>query len=187
MVRDQGLALSGLLSAKPFGPPVFPPQPDGVWRNVYSGATWTPSKGEDRYRRAIYTYCRRTSGYPGFLLFDAPTRDACTARRVPTNTPLQALVTLNDPAFLEMAQGMARRMQAGGGSVRDVITRGCKLLTLDTPPPRMVETLLRLYEDAVKEYRNDPAAAAKLAATPESAAIVLVANTLLNLDRALTR
>ena len=187
MVRDQGLALSGLLSAKPFGPPVFPPQPYGVWRNVYSGATWTPSKGEDRYRRAIYTYCRRTSGYPGFLLFDAPTRDACTARRVPTNTPLQALVTLNDPAFLEMAQGMARRMQAGGGSVRDVITRGCKLLTLNTPSPRMVETLLRLYEDAVKEYRNDPAAAAKLAATPESAALVLVANTLLNLDRALTR
>ena len=86
-----------------------------------------------------------------------------------------------------VAQGMARRMEAGGGSVRDVITRGCKFLTLDTPSPRMVETLLRLYEDAVQEYRNDPAVAAKLAATPESAAIVLVANTLLNLDRALTR
>ncbi|MFO0927128.1 MAG: DUF1553 domain-containing protein [Gemmataceae bacterium] len=187
MVRDQALALSGLLSAKQYGPPVYPPQPDGVWRTVYSGDTWRTSQGEDRFRRAIYTYSKRTSGYPGFLTFDAPTRDACTPRRVPTNTPLQALVTLNDPAFLEMAQALAKRMEAGGGSPREAIARGVRLLTLDDPPAAVVATLARLHDDALQAYRADAALAKKLAASPETAALVLVANTLLNLDRAFTR
>jgi hypothetical protein len=110
MVRDQGLLVSGLLSRKQFGPPVYPPQPDGIWKSVYSGAKWKTSKGPDRYRRGIYTYSKRTSGYPAFLTFDAPTRDVCTARRIPTNTPLQALATLNDPAHIEFARAFAKRM-----------------------------------------------------------------------------
>jgi mono/diheme cytochrome c family protein len=187
MVRDQALGFSGLLSTKQFGQPVFPPQPEGIWRSVYNGAVWKTSTGEDRYRRAVYTYCKRTSGYPGFLTFDAPTRDACTARRVATNTPLQALVTLNDPAFIEMAQAMARRMAVDGGEPRDIIARGCRLVTLEDAPAGMIDSLASLYDDALREYRGDPSLSAKLGATPESAAMVLVANAILNLDVAMTR
>ena len=185
MVRDQALSLSGLLRAKQFGPPVYPPQPEGVWNSVYSGQKWKTSEGGDRYRRAIYTFNKRTSGYPGLLAFDAPTRDACTARRIPTNTPLQALVTLNDPAFLEMAQALAKRMQ--GESLAERIHQGCSLLTLEPPPAAMVQTLLKLHAAATEEYRKAPAESQKLAASPEEAALVLVANTLLNLDRATAR
>ena len=103
MVRDQALAFSGTLSSKPFGPPVYPPQPEGIWNSVYSGDRWNTSQDADRFRRAVYTYQKRTSGYPVFLTFDAPTRDSCTARRLPSNTPLQALTVLNDPAFLAAA------------------------------------------------------------------------------------
>lgn len=187
MIRDQALLLSGLLSDKRFGPPVFPPQPDGIWRSVYNGQQWKTSTGEDRYRRAIYTYCKRTSGYPTFLTYDAPPRDVCTPRRVVTNTPLQALVSLNDPAFMELAQAMARRMMDPGGGPREIVARGCQMITLQEPPQKMVDTLTRLYGDALETYSNDPALSEKLGSGPESAAAVLVANTLLNTDLALTR
>lgn len=187
MVRDQALAVSGLLSAKQFGPPVYPPQPDGVWSTVYSGDSWNTSKGEDRYRRGVYTYCRRTSGYPLFLTFDAPTRDACTARRLPSNTPLQALNTLNDPAFLEMAQALAGRMEAAGQTPRERIAAGCRRLTLEAPRSELVGPLVKLYEGARADYQKDPSTSAHLGSTAERAALVLVANTLLNLDPFLTR
>jgi hypothetical protein len=102
-----------LLSPKAFGPPVYPPQPDGIWSTVYSGDRWNTSRTPTASAAPIYTYQKRTSGYPVFLTFDAPTRDACTARRLPSNTPLQALTALNDPAFIEMAQSLANRMEAG--------------------------------------------------------------------------
>ncbi|MCC6231361.1 MAG: PSD1 domain-containing protein [Verrucomicrobiales bacterium] len=187
MVRDQALALSGTLSTKAFGPPVYPPQPDGVWSTVYSGDRWNTSQDADRFRRAVYTYQKRTSGYPVFLTFDAPTRDACTARRLPSNTPLQALTVLNDPAFLEMAQSFANRMEVVGDTPASQIAYACRLLTLEPAPRSMVDTLLKLYRGALDDFRTDPAAADKLAPTPERAALVLVANTLLNLDVALTR
>ncbi|MFN0127604.1 MAG: PSD1 and planctomycete cytochrome C domain-containing protein [Verrucomicrobiales bacterium] len=187
MVRDHALAVSGLLSTKMFGPPVFPPQPEGVWNTVYSGAQWKTSEGEGRYRRAVYTYVRRTSGYPGFLMFDAPARDLCTARRMPTNTPLQALVTLNDPAFIEMAAALAARMAKDGGTPAEQIARGCWLITLDGPPASLVTTLVALHDAALADYRARPETAAQLGGTPEVAALTLVANTLLNTDRALNR
>ncbi len=187
MVRDHALAVSGLLSPKMFGPPVYPPQPEGVWNSVYSGQKWETSQGDDRYRRAVYTYVKRTSGYPGFLTFDAPSRDLCTARRVPTNTPLQALATLNDPGCIEMAAALARRMEKDGGPVPEQIARGCRLITLDTPPAPLVASLVKLYDSALPDYRAHPETAAKLAPTPESAALTLVANTLLNADLALNR
>ena len=187
MVRDQALAVSGLLSAKAFGPPVYPPQPDGIWSTVYSGDSWKTSAGEDRYRRAIYTYHRRTAGYPGFLTFDAPTRDACTPRRAATNTPLQALVTLNDPAFVELAQALAQRMESSGRTPTEQIAAGCRYLTLAAPAPAMVETLVRLREKSLAEFQTQPGSHEKLAATPETAALVLVANTLLNADAAMNR
>ncbi len=103
MLRDQALAVSGLLTTKAGGPSVFPPQPDGVWMQLYSGAQWKADEGEDRYRRALYTFWRRTSPHPAMLVFDAQSREACVLRRRPTNTPLQALVLWNDPQFTEAA------------------------------------------------------------------------------------
>jgi hypothetical protein len=187
MVRDQALALSGLLSAKQYGPPVYPPQPDGVWSTVYSGDAWRTSEGEDRYRRAVYTYVKRTSGYPGFLSFDAPSRDLCTARRMPTNTPLQALVTLNDPAYVEMAVALAKRAGKEGGTVRERVARAVRLITLEEPEVETVETLVRLYDGAVKEYGTEPELAKLLGGDAEAAALTLVMNTLLNTDFALNR
>ena len=179
--------MSGLLSAKQFGPPVYPPQPDGVWSTVYSGDAWRTSQGEDRYRRAVYTYVKRTSGYPGFLSFDAPSRDLCTARRMPTNTPLQALVTLNDPAYVEMAVALAKRAGKEGGTVRERVARAVRLITLEEPAVETVETLVKLYDGAVKEYGMEPELAKLLGGDAEAAALTLVMNTLLNTDFALNR
>jgi hypothetical protein len=187
MVRDQALAVAGLLSPKMHGPPVYPPQPAGVWSSVYSGATWNESKGEDRFRRGIYTYLKRTSGFPGFLTFDAPSRDLCSARRIVSNTPLQALVTLNDPAHIEAAQGFAKRMSAHSPGLESQLEFGMRLATQQSATPEMIAELASLHADATAEYEKSPAESAKLADTPAAAALVLVANTILNLDSALTR
>jgi hypothetical protein len=187
MVRDQALAASGLLSPKMGGPPVFPPQPAGVWRSVYSGAKWENSQGEDRFRRGIYTYSKRTSGFPGFLTFDAPSRDLCTARRLVSNTPLQALVTMNDPAHIEAAQGLAKRMIAHSVNLSEQLAFGVLLATQKAASSPMVDELASLHSAALSDYQADPAGSSKLAAAPETAAMVLVANTILNLDSALTR
>ncbi len=110
MVRDQALAASGLLTPTLGGPPVMPPQPEGVWKVVYSAEKWTESTGPARYRRALYTFIKRSSMYPSLLTFDAPAHEVSVARRIPTNTPLQALVTLNDPVYTEAWRGLARRV-----------------------------------------------------------------------------
>jgi hypothetical protein len=187
MVRDQAMAVAGLLSAKMHGPPVYPPQPAGVWNSVYNGNKWNDSKGEDRYRRGIYTYSKRTSGFPGFLTFDAPSRDLCSARRLVSNTPLQALVTLNDPAHIEAAQGLARRMRGQAAALEEQLAFGVLVCTQQEASPEMIAELLDLHSALLEEYRGNPAESAKLGASPEDAAMVLVANTILNLDSALTR
>ena len=110
MVRDVALAASGLLSAKMYGPSVYPLQPAGIWNMPYNSDKWTTSEGEDRYRRSLYTFWRRTSPYPSFMTFDATSREFCQVRRVRTNTPLQALTLLNDPASFEAARALAGRM-----------------------------------------------------------------------------
>ncbi len=187
MLRDQALAVGGLLSPKMYGPPVFPPQPAGVWNSVYSGAAWNESPGEDRLRRGLYTYSKRTSGYPAFLTFDAPSHDLCCARRLPTNTPLQALITLNDPAHIEAAQGLAKRMTEHAPSLREQLAFGILLVTQQAASSAMLDKLTGLHSAATTDYQKAPAQTAKLASTPEAAALVLVANTLLNLDSALTK
>jgi hypothetical protein len=187
MVRDQALAAAGLLSGKMYGPPVYPPQPDGVWGTAHSNAKWKESTGEDRFRRGIYTYTRRTSGFPGFLTFDAPSRDLCSARRITSNTPLQALVTLNDPAHIEAAQALAKRMEAHHPEMRERIAHGMKLATQQSAADEDMAELLALHADALATYRQSPAEAVRLGASAEAAALVLVANTLLNLDSALNR
>lgn len=187
MIRDQALSAAGLLSPKMYGAPVFPPQPAGVWRSVYNGAKWGDSQGEARYRRGIYTYSKRTSGFPGFLTFDAPSRDLCSARRLASNTPLQALVTMNDPAHIEAARGLAKRMASHPADLSGQLAFGVLLATQQAAPPAMTGELAALHAACVSDYRAAPAECAKLGDTPEAAALVLVANTILNLDSALTR
>ena len=181
------LAASGLLSPKLGGPPVYPPQPEGVWNSVYSGAKWKESTGEDRFRRGLYTYSKRTSGFPGFLTFDAPSRDLCSARRLVSNTPLQALVTLNDPAHIEAAQGFAKRMAAHSADLQAQLAFGILLATQQAASPAMIAELTSLHAASTADYQAATAESAKLADSPGAAALVLVANTILNLDSALTR
>jgi hypothetical protein len=106
-LRDQALAVAGLLTPTIGGPSVMPPQPDGVWLQIYSGERWREASGPDRYRRALYTFWRRTSPHPAMLVFDAMSREACVLRRQRTNTPLQALVLWNEPCFREAAVALA--------------------------------------------------------------------------------
>jgi len=175
MVRDQALVWSGRFAPKMFGPPVFPPQPEGIWKSVYSGATWETSENTDRHRRSIYTFVKRTAGYPALLAFDAPSRDGCSARRFPTNTPLQALAMLNDPMMIELATGLAERMAAAGSTPQEQIAFGCRELTLEPPPGSMLAALLALFHAAEADTAD------------ELAPLTVVATAILNLDAALVR
>jgi hypothetical protein len=197
-VRDQALAVAGLLSRKTHGPSVMPPQPEGIWRAVYSGLRWQTSPGEDRYRRALYTFCRRTSPYPAMTTFDAGSGEVCTVRRIRTNTPLQALVTLNDPAFFEAAAALGRRMNQGGGNAGHAVERGFQLVLARPPAPGESERLVRLFESSRTGFERDTAAAKELLdganlnllsgeSAETMAAWAVVANVLLNLDETLTK
>ncbi len=190
-IRDQALAVSELLSDKMYGPGVMPPQPDGVWETVYNGAQWIESKGEDRYRRGVYTYLKRTSPYPSYLTFDAGSREVSTIRRTVTNTPLQALVTLNDPVYIETAYQLAKNTQVTG-EIDKSISRAYKRATLTEIAPNALITLKRLYEDSMSEFaKNDGASALFLhfeeKPTPELGALTIVANAIMNLDEFLTK
>ena len=188
MVRDQAVVLSGSFSPKMFGPPVMPPQPEGIWRSIYSGAKWTNATGEDRFRRAIYTYWKRTSGYPSMVTFDVPSREVCTARRIATNTPLQALVTLNDEAFVECAQGFAKQIASHErGSEEERISWAYLRATGDKPSPASLGTLKKLLESSRAYYAENTAEAAALGGSAEQASYVILASTILNLDEALSK
>ncbi|MBI3863164.1 MAG: DUF1553 domain-containing protein, partial [Planctomycetia bacterium] len=200
MVRDQALELSGLLSHKSHGPSVYPPQPPGLWQAAFNGErTWTTSAGEDRYRRGLYTFWRRTVPYPSMATFDAPSRELCTVRRIRTNTPLQAFVTLNDPVYVEAAQALARRIvKEGGSTVADRARFAIKLCRVRPPHAEQVDQLVALYEHELADYRADVKSAALLATDPlgpipkgmdpaELAAWTVVSNVLLNLDGVLTK
>ncbi|HZN11029.1 MAG TPA: DUF1549 and DUF1553 domain-containing protein, partial [Blastocatellia bacterium] len=191
MVRDVALAAAGLLSPKVGGPSVFPPQPEGIWRNPYSDDKWKASEGEDRYRRGLYTFLRRTSPYPGFLTFDATSREVCVVRRVRTNTPLQALTTLNDEAFFEAARALARRMlREGPAETRGRIALGFRLCATRAPQPAEADRLAALYKQQLAYYRTRAREATQITQGEPSAKLAawtLVANVLLNLDETLTK
>jgi hypothetical protein len=193
MVRDVALAASGLLSAKMSGPSVFPLQPPGIWNQPYSSDKWTTSDGEDRYRRSLYSFWRRTSPYPSFMTFDATSREFCTVRRVRTNTPLQALTLLNDPASFEAARALAKRMVTAGADVRARVALGVKLVLARVARPAELDRLVALYRTERDHYLTRPDAAAQVLGettrrpdTADLAAWTVVANVLLNLDEAVT-
>ena len=171
MVRDQALLASGLLNPKMGGPPVMPLQPDGVWNvEANNPERWTNSKGADGYRRAMYTFIKRTAIYPSFTTFDAADRQLSVPRRLPTNTPLQALVTLNDPVYQQAAESLAARM------VREA-PRG----------PDLLRAQLNYGGQWVLSRDLTPAEIAALRKLHGAAGMTAVASALLNLDAALAR
>jgi hypothetical protein len=188
MVRDQALVLGGNYVDKMFGPPVMPPQPDGIWRSAYNGARWVNAEGDDRYRRAIYTYWKRTSPYPAMMMFDAPSREVCSVRRIQTNTPLQPLVTMNDPAFVECAQAFAARMASeGGATTNEQVAWALEQASCDEPTERAIAVLVSLHDDALAQFDASDAEMLKLGENAESYARTIVASAILNLDDVMTR
>jgi mono/diheme cytochrome c family protein len=190
LVRDNALTISGLLSRKIGGPSVFPPQPEGVWDIPYNADRWTTDTGENRYRRGLYTFWRRTAPYPSMVAFDSHSREVCVAMRPRTNTPLQSLVLLNDPAYMEAAVALAQRMaQRGKGNLQASLRYGFRCCTAREPTPAELQRLQQLYQQMRERYARQPDAAKKLVGEPDAhrAALTLVANALLNLDETITR
>ncbi len=192
-VRDQALAVSGLLAKKMYGPSVMPPQPEGIWLSPYDGNKWKESEGEDRYRRGLYTYWKRTAPYPSMVTFDAPSREFCQSRRIRTNTPLQALVTLNDPVYLESAQRLAEFMELKGKTPDQQLRVGYQKLTFKLIEQKRLAVLVDVYTKALREYRKRPNEIDSLLTfnpkrkSPELAALTVAANVLLNLDEVVTK
>ena len=200
--RDIALAASGLLSPKIGGPSVFPPQPASVLDDHFIEGgfkIWPTSKGEERFRRGLYTFYKRTSVYPTFMTFDGPDRTVCTVKRPRSDTPLQALTLLNDTSFLEAAGHLAMRMLTEiPGSSRDRLGFGYRLVLSRTPTEKETSGLLALLEKVSTKYEADANAARKsvssafLGPAPqleaaELAPWIVVANVLLNLDETITR
>ncbi|MEM1441038.1 MAG: DUF1549 and DUF1553 domain-containing protein, partial [Verrucomicrobiota bacterium] len=190
VLRDQALAIGGLLSLKVGGPPVHPPIPGGVWQPFDKGDNWkTPDRGqEDRYRRALYTYTKRSIPFPSMATFDAPSREFCNPRRLTSNTPLQALTMMNDEAFAEAAQGLARRMKyKTEGDVKEKLAIGYRIATARPPTAERLNELLALYQDLEAQYTENPRLKQGMAGTPDGAAYTIVAQVILNLDEVLTK
>ncbi len=199
MLRDQALGVSGLLSRKRGGPSVYPVQPEGIWNTPYSGEKWIESAGEDRYRRGIYTFMKRSSPYPMFTTFDATSRELICTRRPRTDTPLQALTIMNDPAFVQPAAELARVVvRESGPTISERVTFAFRRVLIRSPDAGEVVRLTALYRKELEQYRHDPKSAALMAnsglgvppaslPTPELAAWTVVANVLLNLDETLTK
>lgn len=174
-VRDQSLAVSGLLTPKVGGPPVRPPLPFGVWQPFDGSDKWKTAEPNDpdRYRRSIYTYMKRSIPYPTFATFDAPSREFCTPRRLTSNTPLQALVLLNDVVFVECAEALATRIREEfEGAPQDRITQAYRAVTARHVDAKRLEQLVELHQTLVDSEQNN--------------AWTVVAQVLLNLDEALT-
>ncbi|MDG2030078.1 MAG: PSD1 and planctomycete cytochrome C domain-containing protein [Phycisphaerales bacterium] len=195
-IRDQALAIGGLLDPTLHGPPVFPAQPEGTWQVVYNGGSWTESPAGDRHRRGLYTFWRRTAPYPSMITFDAPSREFCVSRRIRTNTPLQALVVLNDPVYLEAAGGLAGLMLAASDEDEQRITAGFRRATGRDATTRERSTLRALLANARSRFATEPDQARIFLDScrmPESddpselAAWIVMGNVLLNLDEVLVK
>lgn len=192
-LRDQSLCISGLMSDKMYGPGVMPYQPKGIWLSPWNGADWVQSEGEDQYRRAVYTYWKRSSAYPSMLAFDGVSREICSARRIRTNTPLQALTTLNDSAYIDAARHFAYRMQQYGNDVKTQISKGFQLATYQQVNDKSLEALLNLYNKALHQFNNNKNKICEMTGgmnehtNAATAALIVVANAMLNLDEVVTK
>jgi hypothetical protein len=199
IIRDQALAVSGLLVEKVGGPSVKPYQPPGLWQELAGGKGYERDRGEGLYRRSLYTYWKRTVAPPFMINFDSPNRETCTVRETRTNTPLQALNLMNDETFVETARKLAERMVIEGGNEPRERIRFAYELVLARPPKPVemkivIETLAgfearyRTDSKSAKEFLNhgDSVSNAKLDAR-ELAAYSSIASLILNLDETATK
>ncbi len=190
-VRDIPLRASALLSSKMFGPSVYPPQPDSVAALAYGNTKWTASMGEDRYRRSLYTFRKRTAPFAAFSVFDAPSGENCVARRDRSNTPLQALTLLNDAMFLEAAQSLADAAMRTPGGAKQRATFVFRRLLTRPPRPEELDALLDFQQAQFRRLKSGELDAAKIAghksADAETASWVMVARVVMNLDETITR
>ena len=191
MVRDIALLATGALSSKMYGPGVKPPQPQGVTELAWGSGKWNPSQGEDRYRRSIYTFKKRTAAFAAFTVFDAPTGESCIATRNRSNTPLQALTVLNDPMFIELNQKLAkeviqRKLPTTAAAITFIFQR-----FLTRPPTPLESTELKqFYQSQLNRLQNgeiDPLVIGGKNATAEQAALAMVSRIIMNLDETITK
>jgi hypothetical protein len=201
MIRDNALTISGLLSAKMHGPPVYPPQPGGIWRHVGRNAPkFSVATNEDRFRRGVYVVWRRSAPYVSFVNFDAPDRTACVVKRSRTNTPLQALTLMNDEAYVEMALAFAGRiLTENKGNAEARILYAYKTAFARIPRPAETVYLKTLLLKRHAFFEKNPKAAQTLIASVkgwkvpdgmnpgELAAWFYLTNILMNLDESITK
>jgi hypothetical protein len=201
-IRDNALAVSGLLSTKMYGKPVMPYQPPGIWRQVgRNEPKWVEAKDEDRWRRGIYVVYRRAAPYPSLVNFDAPDRGACVVKRPRTNTPLQALTLLNDPAYVEIALALADRIltESEQADTPSRLDRAFQLVLARSPSQAETEYLTQLVDQRLQQYEANPKSAETLVTGASSvyqpqhknrvelAAWFVIGNILLNLDETVTK
>jgi len=197
MIRDNALAASGLLVPKIGGPSVYPYQPKGLWKALATrnATEYVQGSGDDLYRRSMYTVFKRTSPPPSMITFDAPERSLCTVKRQKTSTPLQALVLLNDPQFVEASRALAEKVMKEQEDLDAQITYMFRSLTSQFPTNEELAILKKLYYDEVEGFKNNNEAAAELLEVgnaeydknlplPKVAALTLVTNTVMNFDEA---
>jgi hypothetical protein len=205
-IRDQALAISGLLNGKIGGHSVSPYQPAGLWEELayradgdrFTAQEYHQSHGKDLYRRTMYTFWKRTSPPPTLTTFDAPDRETCTVRRARTNTPLQALVLMNDPTYVEASRKLAERLMTEAASTEARIALAFRLATARPPTAEELAVLRKVFDEQLAVYRKDGQAALKLLAVGEAkrnekldvaelAAWTAVASVILNLDETVTK
>lgn len=203
MIRDNALAVSGLLSTKMHGPPIMPYQPPGIWRQVgRNEPKWVEEKNEDRFRRGVYVVWRRAAPYPSFVNFDAPDRSSCVVKRPRTNTPLQALTLMNDPAYVEIAMALAKRIvrELPEGDLDQRINHGFELVLARLPGSREKTFLSSVFRERLQRLRQDPDSASQIVqdtepiiqksatiSNEEMAAWFYISSILLNLDETVNK
>ena len=193
-IRDQALSVSHVLSNKMYGKSVMPFQPDGVWRSPYASEDWKLSEGEDQYRRGVYTFWKRSAPYPSMFTFDGGARDVCITRRIRTNTPLQALTTLNDSAYIVMARHFAHRMnELGEKDISKKIGKGYESMMYKSISENRLKALMNLYTTSFNKFKKDPLATKELlglsdkSPNAQTASLVMVASAMFNMDEWLNK
>jgi hypothetical protein len=191
IIRDSLLQASGLLSSRMYGPSVYPPQPASVTSLAYGNTAWKVSQGEDRFRRSLYTFSKRTAPFAAYAVFDAPTGENCIARRDRSNTPLQALTLLNDQAYLEMARALANKAVANHDEEKAIATAIFRRLLIRLPRDKELESMLSYYQTQRARLEagglDRKAIAADPQATAEQAAWIMLTRVLMNLDETITK
>lgn len=194
-IRDQALAISGVLHKEMYGPSKMPWQPDGIWNSPYNGNKWRTASGNDQYRRAIYTYWKRTSAYPSLLTFDAMQREVCVSRRIRTNTPLQALTLLNDPAYVDISRQWTLNLLKESNDPFILVQKAYTKATGKKPNGTVLKPLMNLYFKSKKNFEKNRDATCEMSSgilnnpinKPETAAMITVIHSILNLDDVITK